>query len=628
MKKYIAILTLAVLCAAACTKEIVQPRNVGETIFLATSECPETRTVVQDNGTSVWWSAGDKIDVFCGPGNEPAVFTGQNEAPAATATFTGPVIGDLDSGMPAGSKYYFGIYPSSANSAVAADGSVTIELKSEQHAMAGTFEPDLFPAVARSEGKTLNFMNAAGGVKFSVGVDNVSAVIFEAANGQPLAGVAKVAFTDGKPVLQEIVTPSAAVTVLAPAGGFVKGDSYYAVMLPVSLDNGITITLKRDDAAPVVITSDKARQIKRGVFGRIGELSGPKSLTIETAWALFSTEAGAWNEGFGGKANSDRNIAMDDDYVYVAETPVESGVDSKKLWAISIADHKDVKLVNTDGVSGGAKSLGCPRVIKNTDSGINGGKDILVCTNLTRGGDPTLYMWDNGIDNAPKAVTLKTWTSDWYGDVFTVYGTLQEGYLFFDKTNGEGNGIVTFNLKGLPGEYLSLVKRIKFNEALGSHVGACAYYPFPGNPYAGVYSPGRGTEKRGQIASFTGELHTDANAAYLPTLSPMDYAEGRNGFILGYNFIEWKDKRYVIYGKQPDAKQGFVYVLEGALTDSWESIINTAEVKFRRDLMVTSGSLQSGSSGMDVTARVIGGDLYIAAQKQNVACGLYRLTYK
>ena len=69
-------------------------------------------------------------------------------------------------------------------------------------------------------------------------------------------------------------------------------------------------------------------------------------------------------------------------------------------------------------------------------------------------------------------------------------------------------------------------------------------------------------------------------------------------------------------------------MLEGALTDSWETIINTASVKFRRDLMVTSGTLQSGSSSMDVTARVIGDDLYIAAQKQNVACGVYRLTYK
>jgi hypothetical protein len=28
---------------------------------------------------------------------------------------------------------------------------------------------------------------------------------------------------------------------------------------------------------------------------------------------------------------------------------------------------------------------------------------------------------------------------------------------------------------------------------------------------------------------------------------------------------------------------------------------------------------------MDVTARIIDGDLYIAAQKQNIACGLYKM---
>ena len=43
----------------------------------------------------------------------------------------------------------------------------------------------------------------------------------------------------------------------------------------------------------------------------------------------------------------------------------------------------------------------------------------------------------NGIDNAPKAITLTTWaTSNWYGDTFTVWGTLQNGVraVLFDET--------------------------------------------------------------------------------------------------------------------------------------------------------------------------------------------------
>ena len=344
---------------------------------------------------------------------------------------------------------------------------------------------------------------------------------------------------------------------------------------------------------------------------------------------MFSTAEAAWNEYFGGVANSDRNIAMDDEYVYVAETPVDASSD--KLWAISISDHKNVKSVNTEGVSGGPRALACPRVIKNTDSGVNGGKDVLVCSNLTRGGeDPKLYMWVDGIDNAPKAVTLTTWaTSAWYGDTFTVSGTLQDGILFFDKTGGDNvNGVVTFNLAGVPGDNLYLLKRIAFNDAFGSHTGTCAYYPFPGNDNAGIYSPGRGVQARGQSASFTGDLRSEGNAAYTPTLTKLEYTEGRNGYVLGYNFIEWEGKRYVIYGKQESGVDGKVYVIEGAATDDWLDIINYASVKFRRDLIVEGNPRSSGASGMDVTARIINGELYFAAQKQNVACGLYKLVYE
>lgn len=35
--------------------------------------------------------------------------------------------------------------------------------------------------------------------------------------------------------------------------------------------------------------------------------------------------------------------------------------------------------------------------------------------------------------------------------------------------------------------------------------------------------------------------------------------------------------------------------------------------------------LTSGNSGMDVTARVIGDALYIAAQKQNLGCAVYKI---
>ena len=627
MKQHYYLLALAALSLAACNKEqeFIPATPTESNLIITASRDGSTRTAVQPDGKSVWWSAGESIDVFCGPGNTPAVFTGLNTEPAATAQFSGT----LDTGS--GDKFY-AIYPSSSVSSVADNGEMALTLKSTQTVAEGTFADGVFPAVAVSESTTMSFRNVAGGLKFTVGKENVTEIVIKANGGEPLAGNINVGLVDGVPEVTYLDSPSSSITVYAPGDGFFKqGVDYYVAALPAVLSKGITVTLTRDDAQPLVIESKNELTIKRSVFANIGELSSPKELTIESVWAMFSSDQGAWNEYFGGIPNSDRNIAMDDEYVYVAETPIEPDVVAGKLWAISIADHTNVKEVNLAGVGGGAKYLGCPRVIKNTDASINGGKDVLACCNLTRGdADPVLYLWVNGINKGPKVINLKTYAeSSWYGDVFTVYGTLQEGVLFFDKTEGSGNGIVTFNLNGdMQAETLHLLKRIKFNEAFGSHNGACAYYPYPDNPSAGVFSPGRGAELRGQLAAFDGNLFKGGNEAFLPTLEPMDYTDGRNGFILGYNFLEWKGKRYVIYGKQPDASEGFVYVLEGELSDSWADIINKAGVKFRRDLKVTSGDLKSNNSAMDVTARIINGDLYFAAQKQNVACGLYRLTYK
>ena len=621
MKKYIFIAALAVLSLAACNKEKdIVPSGNEEITIIATRDESSTRTAVQENGTSVWWSAAEKIDVFYGPGDTPAVFTGQNTEPASTATFKGELTIEPGSG-----KSFYAVYPSSSVSSVLANGEISLRLDSMQAGAAGTFADGVFPAVAISDTKTLAFRNIAGGIKFSVGEDNVSEVTFEANGGEILAGNICVALVDGKPEVTYVDSPTNWVTVAAPDGGFVKGQSYYAAMLPATLAEGITITLKRGSQEPLTIESTKSQTIKRGVFGKIGELSVPKTLEIENVWVMYSTKDGAWNEYYGGTPGTDRNIAMDDEYVYIAESTT-----TPKLWAISIADHNQVKAVNIEGVTGGTHPLCCPRVIKNTDPAVNGGKDILSCSSLTRGGeDPKLYMWLNGIDNAPHAITLTTWaTGAWYGDTFTVSGTLQDGILFFDKTGGSANGVVTFNMAGVPGDKLYLLKRIAFNDALGRHDGVCAYYPFPGNDNAGIYSPGRGQELRGYHASFTGDLKSEGNAAYTPTLTKLEYTEGRNGYVLGYNYLEWEGKRYVIYGKQPDVSNGYVYVLEGGATDDWLSIINFAPVKFRRDLAVTSGSLTSANSGMDVTARIVNGSLYFAAQKQNVACGLYRLVYK
>ena len=58
----------------------------------------------------------------------------------------------------------------------------------------------------------------------------------------------------------------------------------------------------------------------------------------------------------------------------------------------------------------GIFSLCCPRILRNTDANINGGKDVLVVSNMAEG-DPTLYVYDKGVGEDPSVLNMTTWAS-------------------------------------------------------------------------------------------------------------------------------------------------------------------------------------------------------------------------
>lgn len=630
--KTISTIALSALVLAGCQQKELDPANsspikIGEKITItATGESTPTKTVLQADN-SIFWSASDQITLVYG--NSKGTFISQNTAPAATAEFEGTlttVLGATENGSASGKKLY-GFFPADDNITVDSDAA-TIAFKVDQTASAGTFDPMAFSSAAVSDNLVLRFYNILSALAITVGEDDVTEITVQN-NDTSGAGIGAEAivvdlsnpsspFVSGQSIIRHMVslTPDGAAT-------FTKGQTYYMAVIPGTYTGGVTFTLRHSSGPDTVLPVNSDLTFERSKFHNV--TLKQKQLTLKTLWLKQSEGTTAWNAYYGGTPGTDRNIAMDDDYVYIAEN---SG--TAKLWAISITDPSDVKAVNVEGVTGGTHRLSCPRVIKNTDASVNGGKDVLLCSSLTRGGeDPKLYMWINGIDNAPKAITLTTWASDtWFGDVFTVYGTLQDGVLFFDKIGGnDPNGIVTFLLNGVPsGNAMYLMARLKFNDVIGYHSGACAYYPYPDNINKGVYSPGRGVEARGQNVVATGNIKGQGGITV--TLTPLDYDEGTNGYVLGYNFIEWQGKRYVIYGNQSNSTTGYVRVREGSMDTDWSVIASTGSRICRRDLVVASGSLSSGNSGMDVTARVINGDLYFAAQKQNVACGLYKYCYE
>lgn len=345
-----------------------------------------------------------------------------------------------------------------------------------------------------------------------------------------------------------------------------------------------------------------------------------KVFTIERVWGKYSTAEASWNNYYGGAAGGERNVAIDENYVYIPETG------TKKLWAISIADPTKVKAVDVSAlVDEGTFAISCPRVIKNTDSNINGGKDVLVVSNMISG-DPTLYFYVNGIDAAAKVVKANTWASRRLGDTFTYAGTLQEGVFFFKDFNS-AEGTVTFPMK-----YTSKTENLYLSARLVAPAvnGAGAYFPFPDNMAKGVSSVRGGGVA--QLVATEANFQTCA-VAVTPTLTDLSgyYTDA------AFRFFEFKDNRYIAYTRQVAGNDGRLFVIDGKKTDSWETILSTRHVIYHAAIQnETEGDKapgdpspkSSGNSGMDLDIHEANGAIYIAVVKQNVGLSVFKVYMK
>ena len=265
------IVCAAAFCAVALTacnlETQVDAPSLRELSFVSSREeaAPSSKTVLQADGKSVWWSVGDKIMVFAGPGSAPSVFESNLSEAAAVATF---------SGIAAQAETYYGVYPVSEEASVAPDGTVTVYLPPVQQAVEGTFDNSLVPTVAIAEGSKMTFRNVAGGIRFSLTEEGVNAVVMSGCGGELVAGAATVSIQDGVPVLQSVADGQTQITLNAPEGGFVPGKYYYAILYPVTFSDGMIVTLKHGGDIPdSKLVSQRAQTIKRGNFGILDGLN-------------------------------------------------------------------------------------------------------------------------------------------------------------------------------------------------------------------------------------------------------------------------------------------------------------------------------------------------------------------
>ena len=345
-----------------------------------------------------------------------------------------------------------------------------------------------------------------------------------------------------------------------------------------------------------------------------------KGFQVNREWGRYSSEGASWSDFISGfTAGADRNVTLDGDNVYIAETNA-----TKNLWALSLKDPATYsKLPVGTVIENGTFYVSCPRVVPNDNPDINGGKPVLMVSSMHTGGDPVLYVYDNGIDADPKMITLTTWASRRLGDTFTWWGSLQDGVLMFKDFNST-QGTVTFWLRGKLGTTFYLVGRVPAPPVTG----AGAYFPFPESTESGFASTRGGTQSWLVNTKDLNKLEGADNNPVLTELAP-DWAD------CGFRYFELAGKRYIAVAKQDNAGAGRLIIMEGELTAPWPEILSGGKLVYtaaiqneteNEGLDTTPSPMSSGNSGMDLDIFQKDTDVYIAVIKQNVGLSLFRVS--
>ena len=399
-----------------------------------------------------------------------------------------------------------------------------------------------------------------------------------------------------------------------PAGETSAQADLKIVTLPeFSGDYKAVVTAKVNDADLTPVTVDFSKE---------------PELTFERVWGLYNSAAeanwfaGITVDGAGMAATTDRNIAMDDEYIYLAKSS-----QYPQIFAIDRTDPTKVKKLDITGIAGGTHAISCVRVVKNTDASINGGKDILLVSNLKGDYQLKVYAYINGIDKAPVQVLEWQWdnwagASCWrrYGDKFTVTGTWQSGALWFQ---GQSDGkALYFPLKGgiekdkcvdKTGEVSHVI------DASANTIKDIAVYP--------------GQEATVLVTSWSKAAFW-TNSGSKNGNNWITWNEGdlmpslKNSY--GYKFFEFGGKKYIAYTLLESTKKSRVQIMEdnGNFKTSLEAKAGLMEAPLQNASDYAAASPAEGGNNGDCSVRVIGEEVYIAAMHQDVGLSLFKMYMK
>lgn len=264
---------MTIVMFQSCTKDELSNLNTvsspQEMTFIAGTS--SSRTSLQ-NGTQVWWTAGDAINIFSGAENNKYTTA---EGGKSIVTFTGKA-------TPADS--YTALYPYNAE-ALILDGAVTTTLPAAQTAPVWGFDAkaNISFATATDENKSLSFQNTCGLIRFKNNLTDLTAIKLTA-QGVNIAGNVKIDASGNLTVESgsNVITLSAKEgTFVGPNDANANAKEYSMVVPPVTFTGGFTLELSKTSGNETYTFSGENLTITKGQIVTIELKEGGQPPVVE-----------------------------------------------------------------------------------------------------------------------------------------------------------------------------------------------------------------------------------------------------------------------------------------------------------------------------------------------------------
>ena len=336
MKSVLAIAGILTLASCSSSEDFFT-ENLGDNnksvkmTFTASQENGSaTRTAIGTEGgeTKIHWSESDVIKVT--NGTETNDFTLTAGQGTTKATFEG--------NMPV-SEGYYAIYPNQSDVTFSNNTFSGVELKAEQEAVEGSFDPKAAIMVAKSNGTNLPFKNVVAYFKVTPTFDCSEIVVTAHKSTDALAGKFDVAIgDDGTPSISNITNKSREVKL---TGIITANKDYYILLLPGTFEYGFSVTLKpKDDTTKKYFKQKNSSfTLNRNELWNLGKMEGATEVSENTIPYITFSAPGTQSFSY-------------DNYSYQVNTGVANDANQYLEYSVNGGEWKNFNYVQSVSFGG------------------------------------------------------------------------------------------------------------------------------------------------------------------------------------------------------------------------------------------------------------------------------------